>query len=52
MGSFGFLLSFDRDLREPLMLPQWSQASSRVEAGNSVFLSSCDRHLRLLLELQ
>ena len=38
--SLGFLLSCDRDLREPLMLPQGSQASYRVARGISEFISS------------
>ena len=40
MGISGFLLSCNRDLREPLGLPQDSQTSFQVARGNSGFLSS------------
>ena len=57
--SFGFLSSCDRDVREPLMLPQGSEASFQVEVGNSEsspvvtgilgFLLSLNRGIRLHL---
>ena len=39
-GNLGFLLSYDGDLRDPLVLPQESQVSIRVARGLSGFLSS------------
>ena len=39
VGSLGFLLSCDGDLREPLVLAQGIQASFRVARGKSI--SSC-----------
>ena len=54
-GNLGFLLSYDGDLRDSLVLPQESQVSMLVR-GFSVFLSSCCRvlgpHLELRLEPQ
>ena len=39
-GHFGFLSSFDRALRDPLMLPQESQVSMPDARGLSGFLSN------------
>ena len=39
-GSLGFLSSCDVDLRVPLVLPQGSQVSFRVETGTLGFLTS------------
>ena len=39
-GKPGFLSTCSRDLREPLVLPQGSQASLRVARGNSGSLAS------------
>ena len=50
--SLGFLLSCDRDLREPLMLPQGSQASFQVSRGTSGFLLSRCRGIGPHLELK
>ena len=72
VGSLGFLLICDGDLRDLLMLPQRSKvfssceghvgiplellpanrAMSRVQLGNSVFLSCGDRDLGLLIKMQ
>ena len=42
VGNSGFLSSCDGDLREPLGLPQGSQASFRVARGTAgFFLSRC-----------
>ena len=43
--NLGILLNWDRDLREPLMLPQGSQASFRVVRCTSEFLSSHCREI-------
>ena len=40
VGNSGFLSSCDRDLREPLILPQGSQASFQVARGTTGFFSS------------
>ena len=50
-GNLGFLLSYDGDLRDSLVLPQESQVSMLVR-GFSVFLSSCCRVLGPHLELR
>ena len=42
VGRFGFVLSFNGDLREPLMLPQGSQVF-QVASGTLVFLKICCR---------
>ena len=55
-GRLGFLSSCDRDLRDPLVLPQERQVSVRVARGLLGFLSSQCRsigpHLDLRLEPQ
>ena len=55
-GNLRFLLSYNGDMRDLLVLPQESQASMRVERGLSRFLSSRCRvlgpHLQLRLEAQ
>jgi len=55
-GRLGFLSSCDRDLRDPLVLPQERQVSVRVVRGLLGFLSSQCRsigpHLDLRLEPQ
>ena len=51
-GNLGFLLSYDWDLRDPLVLPQESQVSMRVERGLSGFLSCWCRVLGPHLELR
>ena len=45
IGNLGFLLSYDGDLRDPLVLPQGSPVSMRVVWGLSRFLSIGDRDL-------
>ena len=72
VGSLGFLLICDGDLRDLLMLPQRSKvfssceghvgiplellpanrAMSRVQLGNSVFLSGGDQGLGLPIKVQ
>ena len=52
MGRFAFLLSCDGDLREPLKLPQRSQASFLVARGTLEFLWSCCSGIGPLLELR
>ena len=56
MGSLGFLLSCDGDLREPLILPQGSQVSFRDARGSvGLFSSRCrgiGPHLKLKQETQ
>ena len=53
MGNLDFLSSCDGDprihLEWPHLLVEVSQASSLVEAGKSVFLSSCNRGVGPLL---
>ena len=39
-GNLGFLSSYDRELRDPIMLPQESQVSMRFARSLSRFLSS------------
>ena len=51
-GNLGFLSSYNGDMRDPLVLPQESQASMRVERGLSRFLSSQCRVLGPHLELR
>ena len=55
-GNLRFLLSYDRDLRDLLVLPQESPVSMRVARGLSGFLSSQCRdrgpHLELRPETQ
>ena len=51
-GSFGFISSWDRELREPLMLPQESQTSFQVVRSMSGLLSSHCRGLGTLLKLR
>ena len=55
-GNLWFLLSYNGDMRDPLVFPQESQASMRVERGLPRFLSSRCRvlgpHLQLRLEAQ
>ena len=55
-GKIWFHSSCEGDIKEPLMLPQGSQASFQVALGGSGFLSSCCRgigpHLELRRELQ
>ena len=46
MGNSGTLSNSDMDLGFPMAFVQGSQASSRVEAWNSTFLSSCKRAMR------
>ena len=48
--SLGFLSSCDRDLRDPLVLPQRSRISSRVVRGTSGFLSTRCQQIGLCLE--
>ena len=43
MGSLEFHSIYDGSLREPLLLPQGSQASFQIASGNSRFLSSSCR---------
>ena len=50
--SFGSLSSCDGDLREPLLLPQGSQASLQVVWGTSGFLSIRCREIQTHLELR
>ena len=50
--KFGFLSSCDGDLREPLMLPQVSQASFQFARGTSRYLSSHCRGIGPHLELR
>ena len=56
VGSSGFLLSCNYDLREPLLLPQGSLTSFRVLRGTSgLILSHCRQigcHLNLRCETQ
>ena len=53
-GNEGFLLSYDGDLRDLLVLPQESLVCMQVERGLSGFLSSrcqvLSPHLKLRLE--
>ena len=49
-ASVGFLLSYDGDLRGPLVLPEENPDSFRVAMGISGFLSSPDRGLGPYLE--
>ena len=55
-ANLGFLLSYDRDLRDPLLGPQESPVAMRVVKVLSGFLSShCwvrGHHLKLRLETQ
>ena len=51
-GSLVFLLSYDGDLREPLMLPQGSQPSFQVSSVTSGNLSSLCRGIGPHLELR
>ena len=51
-GSSVFFSSCDMDLRAPLMLPQWSQASFWVAKVTLWFLSSFCRGIRHHLELR
>ena len=51
-GKSGIRSSCEGPLRIPLELVQGSSASSRVEAGNSVFLSCSDRDLRLFIKVK
>ena len=48
----GFLLSCDGDLREPLVVPQGSQASFPVVMGTSGLLSRCCRGIGPHVELR
>ena len=56
VGSLEFHSIYDGSLREPLLLPQGSQASFQIASGNSRFLSSscrgiCSHHkLRLVTQ--
>ena len=43
MGNSGTLSSSDMDPGFPITFVQGSEASSRVEAWNSAFVSSCKR---------
>ena len=52
VGSLVFLLSCDRDLREPHVLPQESQVSFRVVRGSTGFLLSNCRGIRPHLALR
>ena len=52
VGNFEFLYSFVGDIREPLMLPQGSQASFLVAWGTSGFLLSHYRGIGPHLELR
>ena len=51
-GNLWFLLSYNGDMRDPLVFPQESQASMRVERGLSRFLSSRCRVLGPHLEVK
>ena len=45
-ASVGFLTRYDGELREPLMWPQGSQVSMRMERGSVSLLSSHGRGIR------
>ena len=51
-GRFGFLLTSDRDLGEPLMVPQGCHGCFRVARGTSGFFLSSFRGIELHLELR
>ena len=50
-GELGLLLSCSGELRVPLEMLQWNQASSRVAVGNSGFLLRYNGKFMVPLEL-
>ena len=46
MGRVRFLLSYDGELREPLVWPQGSPVSIRVASASAALLSSHERGIR------